>query len=130
MSCEDSTFAMQFSMSAPFGQSSTAESNDFSSKIVVLRRSDRFVFAAIRYHIERLRDTTGVATEIAFVDAKDPTYRKLVPLATGSGIVRTSDAVIKYRVHRNEISLRSRNKSLLYDFVYESLDAYDKIFLN
>lgn len=129
MSHEDSTFAMQFSMCTPRGQSSTADSNEFPSKIVV-GKSDRFVFTAIRYHLERLRDTAGATTEIAVLDAKDPTCRKLVALATGSGVIKTADVVIKYRVHRSEISLRSRNKSLLYDFVYEALEAYDKIFLN
>ncbi len=127
MSREDSTFAMQFSMCTPRGQSSTADSNEFPSKIVI-KKSDRFVFTAIRYHLERLGDTAGVTTEIAVLDAKDPTCRKLVALATGSGVVKSNDVVVKYRIRRNEISLRSRHKSLLYDFIYESLDAYDKLF--
>ena len=124
MSHEDSTFAM---LSTPLGgQSSTADSNEFSAKIVV--GGDRFVIEAIRYHLERLGDTAEITTEIIVLDAKDSRCRKIVPLATGSGVVKSADVVIKYRIRRHGVSLRSRNKSLLYDFVYEALDSYDKLF--
>lgn len=134
MSQCDSTFAVQFQMRTPTTAmlASTAESFDFSSEIVV-KKKNRFVFTAIRYHLERLRDSSGVVTEVHVVDAKDAESRVIVPLATGEGVVKMCTPrayAVKYDIRRNKILLKSENKRLLYDFVYDALDAYDRIIGN
>lgn len=110
-------------------ETSTANSFDFSAEVIV-GKHDRYVVEAIRYHLERSKGSSDAPTEIRVVDAKNPGYRRVVPLVMGDGVVELCVPcvhAIKYDVRKHEISLRSENKGLLYDFVYGALNAYDEI---
>lgn len=101
-------------------------SADFSSEIIVTNR-DEFLFTALRYHIEQVREPTDNASEVIVLDAGKSTCR-VVPLATGWGTVRSrGEPDIGYDIFEDQISLMSSHKRFLYDFVYEAVDAYSEI---
>lgn len=135
MSQCDSTIAVHFHMRTPEAAAltSTAESFDFSSEMIVKKVSSKFVFTAIRYYLERLKVSSSAPTEINVVNARDTDLRVIIPLAVGDGVVKIFEPreyAIKYDIRRSKISLKSENKRMLYDFVYDAMDAYDKIISN
>lgn len=104
----------------------SAERPDFSCEVIVTNR-DAYLFTALRYHIERMREPSDNATEVIVLGAGKSTCR-VVPLATGWGTVRgQGEPDIGYDIFDDQISLMSAHKRIVYDFVYEAMDAYNEI---